>query len=128
MKLNLAFLTTIVAAALVCGWARPIDADNAIRPALPLDQLKGIRHMLRVDPSVAVTDWECSTCKVLFTELQDLFLKNATDEKILAHITAYCIDLKIEDKLVCTAIVIEFKVICLTQTCAVFTSCSSHPS
>ena len=114
--MELALLTTIVAYALVCGWARPIDADNAIRPALPLDQLKGIRRMLRVDPTVAVTDWECSTCKIVATVLQDLFLKNATEDEVVAIITAYCIDLKIEDELVCTAVVLEFKVMLCSQT------------
>ena len=109
--MKLALLAAILASALFCGWSGPIDVDNALRPALSHNQLKGIGRLLRVDSTVAVTDWECSTCKILFTELQNLFLKNATDEKIMAHITEYCIRLKIEDKLVCTAIVIEFKVI-----------------
>ena len=106
-NMKLALLAATLASVLFCGWSGPIDVDNA----LSHDQLKGIRRLLRVDPAVAVTDWECSTCKILFTELQNLFLKYATDEKIIAHITELCIKLKIEDKLVCTAIVIEFKVI-----------------
>ena len=112
--MKLALLAATLASVLFCcvgGWSGPLDVDNALHPALSHDQLKGIRRLLRADPAVAVTDWECSTCKILFTELQNLFLKNATDEKIIAHITEFCIKLKIEDKLVCTAIVIEFKVI-----------------
>ena len=110
-NMKLALLAATLASVLFCGWSSPIDVGNALHPPLSHDQLKGIGRLLRVDPAVAVTDWECSTCKILFTELQNLFLKNATDEKIIAHITEFCIKLKIEDKLVCTAIVIEFKVI-----------------
>ena len=43
--------------------------------------------------------------------LQDLFLKNATEDEVVAIATAYCIDMKIEDELVCTAVVLEFKVL-----------------
>ena len=110
-NMKLALLAATLASVLFCGWSGPIDVGNALHPALSHDQLKGIGRLLRVDPAIAVIDWECSTCKILFTELQNLFLKNATDEKIIAHITEFCIKLKIEDKLVCTAIVTEFKVI-----------------
>ena len=43
--------------------------------------------------------------------LQDLFMKNATEDEVVAIATAYCIDMKIEDELVCTAVVLEFKVL-----------------
>ena len=124
--MKLVLITAVLASALFCGWAGPIDVDNIIRPALSFDQ--GIRRMLRVDPAVTVTDWECTTCKILFTELQYLFLKNATHDEILARITAFCIDLKIEDKLVCTAIVIEFKVTRFVCSCAVLTAVLSPTS
>ena len=58
----------------------------------------------------AVTSWECTGCKALVSLLQDLFLKNATEDEIVKIITAFCIDLKIEDELVCRGIVTEFKV------------------
>ena len=93
-NMKLALLAATLASVLFCcvgGWSGPLDVDNALHPALSHDQLKGIRRLLRADPAVAVTDWECSTCKILFTELQNLFLKNATDEKIIAHITEFCI-------------------------------------
>ena len=121
--MKLVLVTAVLASALFCGWAGPIDADNVIRPALSLDQLKGIRRMLRVDPAVTVTDWECTTCKIITTVLQDLFLKNATEDEIVAIITAFCIDLKIEDELVCTAVVIEFKVIRLVGRYSVLAGC-----
>jgi sphingomyelin phosphodiesterase len=57
----------------------------------------------------AVTSWECTGCKALVSLLQDLFLKNATEDEIVKIITAFCIDLKIEDELVCRGIVTEFK-------------------
>ena len=63
--MKLALLAATLASVLFCGWSGPIDLGNALRPALSHYQLKG---MLRVDPAVAVTDWECSTCKILFTE------------------------------------------------------------
>ena len=87
-NMKLALLAATLASVLFCGWSGPIDVGNALHPPLSHDQLKGIGRLLRVDPAVAVTDWECSTCKILFIELQNLFLKNATDEKIIAHITA----------------------------------------
>lgn len=127
--------TTILASALLlAGWAVPIDG-TVNRPAL--DQLKHFRRILRVDPSAAVTDWECATCKVVFTALQDLFLKNASEDEIVTIITAFCIDLKIEDENVCTAIVLEFKVTrlvvmyivfayYLSPTCATFFTASTY--
>ena len=38
-------------------------------------------------------------------------MKNATEDEVVAIATAYCIDMKIEDELVCTAVVLEFKVL-----------------
>ena len=38
-------------------------------------------------------------------------MKNATEDEVVAIATAYCIDIKIEDELVCTAVVLEFKVL-----------------
>ena len=51
-----ALLAAILVSALFCGWSGPIDVDSALRPALSHDQLKGIRRLLRVDLTVAVTD------------------------------------------------------------------------
>ena len=79
-NMKLALLAATLASVLFCGWSGPIDVGNALHPTLSHHQLKGIGRLLRVDPAVAVTDWECSTCKILFTELQNLFLKIATDE------------------------------------------------
>ena len=53
---------------------------------------------------------ECSACKTIANILQELFVKNATEEEIVKIITFLCIQFKIEDELVCTAVVIEFKV------------------
>ena len=36
-------------------------------------------------------------------------MKNATEDEVVAM--TYCIDMKIEDELVCTAVVLEFKVL-----------------
>ena len=52
----------------------------------------------------------CSVCMTFANVLQDLFVRNATEEEIVKKITSLCIKFKIEDELVCTAVVIEFKV------------------
>ena len=67
-NMKLALLAATLASVLFCRWSGPIDVGNALHPALSHDQLKGIGRLLRVDPAIAVIDWECSTCKILFTE------------------------------------------------------------
>ena len=106
MKFPLA-IAILASLLLLDGWAVPLDGEVS-RPAL--EQLKSLRRILRADPVATVTGLECAACKVIFTVLQDLFLKNATEDEIVAVITAFCIDLKIEDENVCTAVVLEFKV------------------
>ena len=56
------------------------------------------------------TSLECTACKGLVSLLQELFLKNATEEDIEKAVTKFCIDFKIEDDYVCRAVVLEFKV------------------
>lgn len=55
-------------------------------------------------------DLECETCKIVVVILQQLLLQNSTEDEIVDIITKVCIDFKIEDKNVCTQIVLEFKV------------------
>ena len=53
---------------------------------------------------------DCDTCKVIAAVLQDLLLTNPSEADIEKFVTNVCLLLKIEDKNVCTGIVLEFKV------------------
>ena len=52
----------------------------------------------------------CEACKVVVDTLDTMFMENRTWDDIVAVITEVCIELKIEDRNVCTLVVREFKV------------------
>lgn len=58
-------------------------------------------------PSSGVT---CEACKLIVDTLDVLFMENKTQDDIVDVITTICIDLKIEDRNVCTLVVKEFQV------------------
>lgn len=58
-------------------------------------------------PSLGVT---CEACKLIVDTLDVLFMENKTQDDIVDVITTICIDLKIEDRNVCTLVVKEFQV------------------
>ena len=64
-------------------------------------------------------DLDCESCKIIVGVLQQLMMRNATEDEITHIIARICIDLKIEDQHVCKLIVVEFKV---------HSNCSSHTS
>lgn len=64
------------------------------------------------DPSKERIDLDCNACVVTVDLIQFLIKQNASVEEIVHGLTDFCIDLKIEDNLVCTQIVREFKVSC----------------
>lgn len=55
-------------------------------------------------------DLDCESCKIIVGVLQQLMMRNATEDEITHIIARICIDLKIEDQNVCNMIVVEFKV------------------
>ena len=55
-------------------------------------------------------DLDCESCKIIVGVLQQLMMRNATEDEITHIIARICIDLKIEDQNVCNLIVVEFKV------------------
>lgn len=52
----------------------------------------------------------CDACKVVVNLLQELFAQNASEDEVAKIVISVCIDLKIEDKNVCTLIVPTFRV------------------
>ena len=62
------------------------------------------------DPSKERIDLDCDACVILVDMVQILVRQNATSDEIASAITEYCILAKIEDTLVCTQVVREFKV------------------
>ena len=64
------------------------------------------------DPSKERIDFDCDACVAVVDLVQFLINQNTSVEEIVHGVTAYCIDAKIEDNLVCTQIVREFKVSC----------------
>ena len=64
------------------------------------------------DPSKEHIDFDCDACVATVKLIQLLVKQNASVEEIVHGVTEFCIDLKIEDNLVCTQIVREFKVSC----------------
>ena len=67
------------------------------------------------DPSKERIDLDCDACVVVVDLIQFLARQNASEAEMVHGVTRFCIDLKIEDNLVCTQVVQEFKVNqCLT--------------
>ena len=55
-------------------------------------------------------DLDCDACLILVDMAQFLVRQNASEDEITNAITKYCIQNKLEDTLVCTQVVREFKV------------------
>ena len=64
------------------------------------------------DPSKERIDLDCDACVITVELVQFLIKQNTSVEEIVHGVTEFCIYLKIEDNLVCTQIVREFKVSC----------------
>ena len=62
------------------------------------------------DPSKERIDLDCDACVVMVDLIQSLARQNASEAEMVHGVTKFCIDLKIEDNLVCTQVVREFKV------------------
>lgn len=61
-------------------------------------------------PSSGLT---CEACKLIVDTIDVLFMENKTQDEIADVVTSICIDLKIEDRNVCTLVVKEFQVVIL---------------
>ena len=66
------------------------------------------------DPSKERIDLDCDACVAVVDLIQFLIRQNASEEEMVHGVTIFCINLKIEDNLVCTQVVREFKVRQLT--------------
>ena len=62
------------------------------------------------DPSKERIDLDCDACVILVDLIQFLARRNTSEDEIVITLTKFCIEKKIEDNLVCTQIVREFKV------------------
>lgn len=62
------------------------------------------------DSSKERIDLDCDACKILVDMIQFLARLNSSEDEIAAALAKYCIDRKLEDNLVCTQVVQEFKV------------------
>jgi len=62
------------------------------------------------DPAKERIDLDCDACVVLVDAIQFLARENKSEDEIVDVATELCIKLGIEDKLVCTQAVREFKV------------------
>jgi len=71
-----------------------------------IDELNKQLH----DPTKERIDLDCDVCVLLVDAIQFLARENFTEDTIVSVLTKLCIELKIQDKLVCRGIVPEFKV------------------
>jgi len=62
------------------------------------------------DPSKERIDVECDACTLVVDAVQSLVRENKSEEEIVKMLTFLCEKLKIQDKLVCSGIVPEFRV------------------
>ena len=62
------------------------------------------------DPSKERIDLDCDACVVMVDVIQVLARQNASEEKIATVVAELCIQLKVDDSLVCTQGAQEFKV------------------
>lgn len=62
------------------------------------------------DPTKERIDLACDACEVMVDAVQHLVRSNLSEDAIAAVLTKLCILFKVEDSLVCTGIVPEFKV------------------
>lgn len=81
-----------------------------VNTAISVPTILGHYTHLLSEVKLNPADLECESCKVIVGILQQLLLQNATESEIVDIITKICIDLKIEDRNVCTLVVPEFKV------------------
>lgn len=62
------------------------------------------------DPSKERIDLDCDACVILVDLIQFLTRLNSSEDEIATAITKFCIQHKLEDNLVCTQVVREFRV------------------
>lgn len=56
------------------------------------------------------SEWECNICKLVVTLIRTLTAQEKAKSEIQSVLTKFCIDMKIEDRNVCTAVILEFQV------------------
>ena len=95
------FIVNLVALWLVIQTSAMMIADK-----LNVEELRKQLH----DPTKERIDLDCDACVLMVDVIQFLVRQNANEEEIAKAATELCIQLKIEDKSVCTQGVQEFKV------------------
>lgn len=71
--------------------------------------IEELREQLH-DPAKERIDLACDACVLFVDALQSLVRLNYSEDMIASVLTKLCTSLKVEDRLVCTGIVPEFKV------------------
>ena len=100
--------------------ASPVQRDRAVLPATRrLVELTARRLGELREPLQTTRDGQgvgggsgltCDACKIIVDTLDTMFMENRTWDDIVAVATEICIELKIEDRNVCTLVVKEFEV------------------
>ena len=96
------FVVNLLAIWLVLQTSAMMIADNE----WDVEELNKRLH----DPSKERIDLDCDACVILVDLIQSLTRLNTSEDEIATAITKFCIQHKLEDNLVCTQVVREFKV------------------
>ena len=101
-------VTVVALAAVFLAEAVPLQGELKATRKLVVLTARRLKHaQWNSSPS---SDLTCDACKIIVDELDELFRENKTEDEIVDVITDICINLKIEDRNVCTLVVKEFKV------------------
>lgn len=109
--LNALVATTLVFTILITANASPVRPDLVATKKL-VDLTAQRLEQTRRDGGTGArsSGLTCDACKIIVDTLDQLFMENKTQDEMVDVITAICIDLKIEDRNVCTLVVKEFQV------------------
>ena len=89
--------------------ARPKEIWRALDVSYSLDDSRHRDASIFSGHSITDSSWLCRICKLVAALVEEYVGLKKTDDEIASLVTKICIDLKIEDKRVCTGIVQEFK-------------------
>lgn len=111
MASSIAVILLLILCCLLVTQTASAPAPLRRSPELPAQLLKDVAYPTRsFKSSRGSSGFTCEACKFIVDRLQELFVKNATEDEIAKIITRFCIDFKIDDENVCSLAVITFKV------------------
>ncbi|XP_019613437.1 PREDICTED: sphingomyelin phosphodiesterase-like [Branchiostoma belcheri] len=114
LVLVMAYVLFSAMSALFCAFlllvtSPPTSHSNVQTDMEKLDAVgKALQDGSLSDPELE-SGLKCSLCEMGMRVVQDLFVKNKSQDEIASVITKLCITFRVEDKTVCTYIVKEFK-------------------